>query len=90
METDANGVASHDPSPTHAITPTGSPFVYQNSGIWPENVIVTGGTVTAIAFSRDGVSYMPTGILGGTLMLGPKDYIKVTYLVAPTMTGCPL
>jgi len=90
MDTDVSATASHAPDPTHSITPSGSPFVYQNLSQWPENVIVTGGTVTAIAFSRDGIAYVPTGILGGQVMLGPKDYIKVTYLVAPSITGVPL
>lgn len=89
METGASS-NQHAIGATHTITPNGSPFVYRNVSDWPENVMVTGGTVTAIEFSRDGSNYVTTGILGGTLLLGPKDYIRVTYVVAPTMTGCPL
>jgi hypothetical protein len=71
------------------ITVTASPFVYHNVAAFDADVIVSGGTVTEIAFSRNGSTYYVSGLLAGVIQLSPGDYVKVTYSVAPTETLVP-
>lgn len=72
-----------------AITPTGSPFVYQNLDNYRETVIISGGTVSDISIGRNGVTYYTTGLTSGAFDLDNGDYIQVTYTGAPTMTKIP-
>jgi len=71
------------------ITPGASPYTYQNTLGYPADVIVNGGTVSAIAFSRDNATFYTAGAIGGIFPLSPYDYLRVTYTVAPTMTLIP-
>ena len=71
-----------------AITPPGTGIAYQNTTNYPLQVLVSGGTVNAISISRDDATYYDAG-WSTTVMLAPNDYIKLTYSVAPTMTGFP-
>jgi hypothetical protein len=66
-----------------------SAFVYQNTGLNPENVLVSGGTVTTIELSRDGSTFFVVGIIAGQFHLAQGDKLRVTYAVAPTMTRMP-
>jgi hypothetical protein len=67
------------------ITVGGSPFTYQNLDPYPEYVTVAGGTVSAIAVSRDGATFDSFGLASGQFYLLRGDYIKVTYTGLPTM-----
>lgn len=81
--------SSYGTAPSN-ITVTASPFTYQNVSGYNGDVIISGGTVSAIAFSRDNSTYFATGfVTGGVVYLSPSDYVKVTYTVAPTMTLVP-
>ena len=73
------------PNSEVTITPTASPFTY----VAPARgfLIVTGGTVSVISFTR--VSTYVTGQTGGTFPLSLNDKLTVTYSVAPTMTWVP-
>lgn len=71
------------------ITPGASPYTYQNTLGYPADVIVSGGTVSAIAFSRDNATFYTIGPTSGMFALSPYDYLRVTYTVAPTMTFIP-
>jgi hypothetical protein len=71
------------------ITPTGSPFVWQNTGAADAIVIISGGVVTVIELSRDGAAWYLSGLIVGTFMVPPSDRLRVTYAVAPTMTLFP-
>lgn len=71
-------------------------FAVQASGVasrntsgYPLDLMVSGGTVTLIEFSRDNVTYYPTGIIAGIIPLSNLDYIRITHSVAPTVTGIP-
>ena len=66
-----------------------SPFTIQNTTGNPVDIIVTGGTVSAIAFSRDNVTFYGVGSTAGVFWLSPYDYLRVTYTVAPTITLVP-
>lgn len=69
------------------VTLTGSPFTYtpKQKGFF----ILTGGTVSAVEFSRDGVAFYNYGATAGQFHLSANDRIRVTYSVAPTMTFVP-
>lgn len=75
--------------PPSTITVTGSPFTYQNTTTFPTDVIVQGGTVSKVEFSRDGTTWYDTGVVAGMFGLSPSDRLRVTYTVAPTMTLIP-
>lgn len=71
------------------ISVTASPFTYQNTTAYDGDVIISGGTVSNIEFTRDNNSFYTTGLLTGVLQLSPNDRVRVTYTVAPTMTLVP-
>lgn len=75
---------------TFGVTPTGSPFTYENVSQTAQTVMVSGGTVLTIAVSRDGTNFILAGLLGGQYVLIPGDDLRITYLVAPTLTVIPL
>lgn len=69
-----------------ALTVTASPFIYQNQSIWTQQVLVSGGTVTTLAYSRDGSLYTLMGLLGGMFLISPGDYVRIVYVLPPTVT----
>jgi hypothetical protein len=72
-----------------AVVVGASPFLAQNTTGRDVDIIVTGGTVSAIAFSRDNATFYAVGLTAGMFRLSPFDYLRVTYSVAPTMTLVP-
>jgi hypothetical protein len=84
---------SYDPidntAPAFGIPVTGSPFTYQNTTATNLSVVVSGGTVTVISYSRDGTNFFPVGLLAGMFLVNPGDYLRVTYLTTPTLTAIP-
>lgn len=71
------------------VTPGASPFTYQNTSGRPGDMIVSGGAVTDIAFSRDNATFYGVGAVSGVFPLSAYDFLRVTYTVAPTMTFIP-
>lgn len=71
------------------ITVGASPFTYHNTATQNVSVIVQGGTVSKVEFSRDNSTFYDCGVVAGMLYLSPGDYLKVTYTGAPTMTLIP-
>lgn len=70
------------------ITPTvwASPYTYQNTTGRQIKVSITGGTVSAVAYSRDNTNYYQTSAWTNTfVILGVNDYVRITYTVAPTV-----
>ena len=67
-----------------------SPFTYQNTGDFDATVIVAGGTVSAVQFSRDGAAfYTVASATNAMVTLNPGDSVRVTYTVLPTLTLVP-
>lgn len=62
-----------------------SPWVYTNDTNYDQDVIVAGGTVSAVDFGRAGVYYSSSGMN----RLSPGDTLRVTYTVAPSVTIIP-
>jgi len=82
------------PASSAATAPSGitvgsSPFSYQNTQTYPVDVIVSGGGVSQLEFSRDGATWYDTGSYYGLFGLSPSDQLRVTYTAAPTMTLIP-
>jgi hypothetical protein len=78
-----------NPLAVATISPTGSPFTYQNLDGYRETVTVQGGTVSKVELSRDNSTFVDVGTTAGAFPLEPADYIKITYSVAPTMKKIP-
>ena len=67
------------------LTVGASPYTYTNPGPYKQVVVITGGTLSATTFVRNGVSVtMPS--LDTTVTLLPGDGVTVTYTAAPTIT----
>ena len=78
--------------PPAALTPiivTASPFIYTNTADLPVDVIVSGGSISNLEFSRDGVTFFNTGSYYGMFGLSPGDHLRATYTSTPTMTLVP-
>jgi hypothetical protein len=71
------------------VTPGASPYTYQNTSGRPGDMIVSGGAVSAIDFSRNNATFYSAGIVSGVFSLSAYDFLRVTYTVAPTMTFIP-
>ena len=71
------------------ITVTASPMTYQNTTGYDADIIISGGILTIIEFTRDNATFYTAGFLAGVLKLSPNDRVRVTYTVAPTMTLVP-
>jgi hypothetical protein len=71
------------------VTPGASPYTYQNTSGHPGDMIVSGGAVSDIAFSRDNATFYGAGVVSGVFPLSAYDFLRVTYTVAPTMTFIP-
>lgn len=66
-----------------------SPFTWTNFLNQRVEVIISGGTITAVNIIRGGTS-IPTGLLSGIFILDPTDSIQITYTVAPAVWVIPL
>jgi hypothetical protein len=75
------------PEPETAVTVGASPYDYNATR--KGTVIVSGGTVSAISFSRDGVTFYSTGQTAGMFTLNATDRLRITYTVLPTVTFVP-
>jgi len=64
-----------------------SPYTYTNAGDFDVDVLLSGGTVSSIEFSRDGISFLPVG--AGMIRLNPGDAVRVAYTLAPTLILIP-
>jgi len=82
--------ALHDGQPTgaeFAVTLTGSPFSFlaPSKGF----VIVQGGTVTIIQFSRNGTTNYNVGITQGIVPVSANDRVLIYYTATPNFTFVP-
>lgn len=84
-----NSITYRSTAAPAAIVVGGSPFTYHNTNTYDLDVIVQGGTVSLVEFSRDNTTYYNVGFTSGIVRLSPSDYLRVTYTVTPTMTGVP-
>lgn len=72
--------------PAQSVAVGASPFTY--TAAFDGTIVVTGGTVSAIALIRQGTS-IATGIITGLIPLSRTDQVQVTYSATPTVTFLP-
>ena len=72
-----------------AITLGASPYTYQNTTGASVDVIVSGGGVKKLQFTRNGSTLYDSGSFYGLFQLSPYDQLKITYATAPTVTLIP-
>ena len=75
------------PAAETPITLTGSPFTF--TAPVRGFVIVQGGTVSLVEFSRDGTTFYNYGTTAGPFPLSAADRLRITYTVLPTMIFVP-
>lgn len=83
----ANLFSGLPPGNEISLTVGASPYTY--AADVKGSLIVSGGTVSAIAFSRDGITFYATGQTAGMFTLNARDSLRVTYTVLPIMTFVP-
>jgi len=73
--------------PVTVATLTASPYTYSapTGGV----VIIQGGTVTSVSFSRDGVTNYATGQTQGMFPVSQGDSLIIAYSSAPNITFAP-
>jgi hypothetical protein len=84
----SSGVTNYR-TPPSAIEVVESPFVYVNNTGFPADIIVSGGGVILLEFSRNGVTFFNTGSFYGMFTLSPFDRLRVTYQTPPQLTLVP-
>lgn len=82
------------PNNSYLIQPSGitvgaSPFTYTNSNLYTVDIIVEGGNVSLLEFSRNGSTWYSTGSFYGMFTLSKGDQLRATYASAPNMTLIP-
>jgi hypothetical protein len=85
----AGGAPTYTNPPTTVVVSSGSPFLYTNVATYTVDVMVSGGGVSKLEFSRDGVVFYDTGSYYGMFTLSPSDMLRVTYTQAPILTLIP-
>jgi hypothetical protein len=68
-----------------SLVPAASPFDLINVASAPAKYVISGGTVSAISYSRDGTTFDATGVTAGSFDVFPGDRLRITYTVAPTI-----
>ncbi len=60
-----------------------SPYTFQaaRNGL----LVLSGGTVSVVELARDGITFTVLGILSGVLPVRRSDWLRITYLSAPTV-----
>lgn len=79
--------SSSSSGPPFSISVGVSPYTY--TATQSLDVIVSGGGVSQLEFSRDGITFYTTGSFYGMFQLAVNDLLRVTYSTAPTMIGVP-
>jgi len=74
-------------TPETTISVGTTPFVY--TPIVSGSVIVSGGAVSLIEYSKDGQMFYPTGVIGGVFQMIASSSLRVTYSSPPALTFFP-
>lgn len=78
-----------NPTNTVAAQAVGaSPYTYTNDGDFDVDALITGGTVSALTFTRDGIAFYPVNT-NELIRLNPGDAVRIAYTVLPALTLIP-
>lgn len=83
----AGFITGQPTGPASAITPISSPYTYKAAQ--GGTLIIQGGTVSLVSFSRDGVNNFNCGQTQGLFPLSQGDQLIITYSAAPNLTFVP-
>lgn len=84
--TDASAYHNHrNQAAISNITVGASPYVHQNTSNYDSCIIIQGGTVSLVEYTRDNTNFFNIGVVAGFIHLSPNDRLRVTYTVVPTM-----
>lgn len=75
------------PSAVVPLTVGASPFTYTMPA--KGFLLIAGGTVSLVEFSRDGITFYSYGATVGQFHANSADRIRITYTVIPTVTMVP-
>lgn len=75
------------PAAVLPTTPGASPYTF--TAPVKGFMLITGGTISAVDFSRDGVTFYSYGATAGQFTVNAADRLRVTYSVVPTMIFVP-
>jgi hypothetical protein len=82
------GLFSGTPTANVSVVTVGvTPFTY--AAPLGGTVIINGGTVSQVKFSRDGASFYVTGQAQGMFPVSQGDLLVISYSVPPTVTFVP-
>jgi hypothetical protein len=84
----ANGLRAGQPA-VASVTPGASPYTYQTTTGYPQQITVSGGTVSLIEVQALGGSFFTTGLTSGTFLVRQGHRLRITYSSAPTMIAVP-
>jgi hypothetical protein len=85
------GYGAYSMGPRVSITLGSSPAALQNTTSTRIMILLTGGTVSLLEFSRDSISYDAIGsLLSGSFFLNPGDWMRVTYAISPAVVYYPV
>lgn len=63
-----------------------SPFTYQFQQAGSGTLLITGGTVSLVEWSRDNTTWHSVAVASPAIIpLSQGDYVRITYTVAPTV-----
>jgi hypothetical protein len=77
------------PGPEQGTAVTASPFLYHATA-GGGFLIIAGGTVSLIEFTRNQTTFYATGMTTGTFPMANEDSYRITYTVKPTVTFVPM
>lgn len=66
-----------------------SPWVYQSSYSGDSRMAISGGIISALEVSKNGVTYYPINPSTGLLQMSQGEFVRVTYSVVPTINIIP-
>jgi hypothetical protein len=69
------------------LTPSGSPWTFQS--LFNGTLLISGGTVSGLTLSRDGVNFYAVGFTSGAVPMSRLDQVLVTYSGTPAATFFP-
>lgn len=78
---------SEAPEAIQPVSVGASPFSFQPNDFG--TMYVVGGTVSNIEFIRGGTTISIPGVTNRTIPMSPKDIVRVTYSVLPTISFVP-
>ena len=73
-----------------AITVGTSPYTYTNSSSSNQEILITGGAITALSFGPDGGTGISLNLGLSQIIMRPNDTLTITYTTAPTVNTIQL